>query len=62
MNGDGLMDPDAALTEIRELTIKILAGKDAEGDAVRLAELIAGLDEWLSKGGFAPAAWKGRLA
>jgi hypothetical protein len=27
-------------------------------DFIRIIELFEGLDEWLTKGGFPPAAWK----
>jgi len=43
------MDPDAALEEIRQL---------CRTSDSRLAELISGLDEWLSRGGFKPADWQ----
>lgn len=51
------MDPDAALAEIRE----ILSRRDMhEGlDAERLADLIDGLDTWISRGGFLPRNWRG---
>jgi hypothetical protein len=61
------MDPDEALRQIR-LTIKQLRVEDkpvggiAEHTFVQhardLAELVEGLDEWLSKSGFLPAAWQ----
>ena len=53
------MDPDAALEELRDLKTSVL--DDVNGadnaDARRLAELIDGLDHWLSTGGFLPGAW-----
>lgn len=56
----GVMDPNAALKEIRELIEAI----DREDDyeklqtlAVELATVVEGLDGWLSQGGFLPAAW-----
>lgn len=56
------MDPDANLKEQRLLAQTILHGDDADsidtGDAVRLAELVQALDEWLVKGGFLPTAWQ----
>jgi len=53
------MDPDANLKEQREISERILDGTkhDTGYDAVRLAELVQALDEWLSKGGFPPHAW-----
>lgn len=53
------MDPNAALAEIRELTAAFEHdGATDEHDAVRLAELVSGLDEWLTRGGFLPDAWR----
>lgn len=49
------MDPDEALKRIRALY-------DADHDsytAEELIDLIQGLDEWLSRGGFLPKAWIG---
>ena len=55
------MDPNAALTEIREITSKVLntdISKHETTDLLwRLAELTNALDEWLSRGGFKPDAW-----
>lgn len=51
-----IMDPDAALAEIRKL-IK-LHEEDARGDYARLLELIDSLDAWLAEGGFLPERWK----
>lgn len=54
------MDPDEALRRIREL-VRPGAERD-DPDGSELSELVAGLDEWLSKGGFLPAPWQaGRL-
>jgi hypothetical protein len=53
------MDPDETLRQLRELADRILAGDpdpDAH-DAVRLGELVAALDGWLTAGGFPPARW-----
>lgn len=52
------MDPDAALEEVR----RIVARADAEGtdiveDYNRLIDLIDGLDQWISRGGFMPKVW-----
>jgi len=49
------MDPNATLSEIRS----ILGSSDLElPDYERLADLTAALDEWISRGGFLPAAWE----
>ena len=48
------MDPDATLAEIRD----ILKNQRPRESAERLRELIESLDQWLSKGGFPPEAWK----
>lgn len=49
------MDPDSALAEIRKI---IAADEDRSiTNHNRLIELIAGLDGWLTRGGFLPAAW-----
>ena len=63
------MDPNEALRRIRDLAGQIVSPPDDEGDdalsndeehdlAVELAETALGLDEWLTKGGFKPDAWK----
>lgn len=57
------MDPEVNLEEQKELAKKLLHGErttpeDFEDDVARLAELVLALDEWLSKGGFLPRAWK----
>jgi len=46
------MDPNAALKELLEL-----AQVEAENGA-RWAELVLGLHEWITRGGFLPTAWK----
>jgi hypothetical protein len=53
------MDPNANLKEMREIAKTILSGEeyDTGYDAVRLAELVEALDEWITKGGFLPEAW-----
>ena len=49
------MDPNAALAEIRA----ILSRDDLDlMDYERLADLIAALDEWITRGGYLPAAWQ----
>jgi hypothetical protein len=52
------MDPIANLNEQLALARKVLAEDDYvdSGDAVRLAELVAELDEWRRDGGFDPYA------
>lgn len=59
------MDPDAALQLVRDGIVELRAA--AEGDsndaeieaAHELADAVQALDEWLSKGGFLPADWRG---
>jgi hypothetical protein len=53
------MDPNAALSRIRELVEANNRVTDASrlDIADELAELIDGLDNWLSRGGFPPDAW-----
>lgn len=54
------MDPNATLRSIRLLAAAILADDelDQDPDAVDLAELVTGLDEWVATGGFLPDAWR----
>ena len=57
------MDPNANLTEQRQLAQRIIDDEESgqgmsKRDADRLAELVIALDEWLSSGGFKPAAWQ----
>ena len=49
------MDPNAALAEIRAILTNFSFGMN---EALRLAELVDGLDDWLSHGGFLPDDWK----
>lgn len=51
------MDPNAALDEIRSLAARADGGL-GRSDAERLAELVSGLDSWLSGGGFLPSDWQ----
>lgn len=53
------MDPNATLAEMREQMDTVFGGNAElfEEAAVRLAELGASLDEWLSRGGFLPDDW-----
>jgi hypothetical protein len=53
------MDPDETFRQLRPLADRILTSNshpDAD-DAVRFAELISTLDDWLTAGGFPPAQW-----
>jgi hypothetical protein len=56
-----IMDPNAALDGIRAIVARVLAEQvstdDAPWELDRLAEYAGALDEWLSHGGFRPAAW-----
>ena len=56
------MDPNATLTEMLQLADTITTASDNdspvdEGDAVRLAELVTALNEWMQRGGFCPTRW-----
>lgn len=55
--------PDSALARMRELAASILADADRGGisqvEGIALAEEVQSLDEWISRGGFRPADWKG---
>lgn len=55
-----IMDPNAALKEIRDLYRRILDEKGDEHDALRLAELIQAVDERASSGASMPDAWDPR--
>ncbi len=50
------MDPEANLKEALALAGMIVRREESE-DALRLAELLIALDEWIHKGGFLPARW-----
>ena len=57
------MDPDAALAQMREAIETLWAARSsvaAAAAADSIAEHAAALDQWLSKGGFLPAAWSRR--
>lgn len=60
------MDPNECLRLIREAITEgdeaLSEGSDGLASAayVRAAEHTRDLDEWLSKGGFLPAAWENR--
>jgi hypothetical protein len=47
------MDPNACLAEIRQIVSNF-----ESNDYLRLAELVDGLDDWLSHGGFKPTEWE----
>jgi hypothetical protein len=49
------MDPDVALREIREIAGS--SDQPSEAGFRRLAELVDGLDTWLTNGGFLPTDW-----
>jgi|GEM_PF-1298127 len=60
------MDPNEALRQIREAVSTWRAGaeygwrseEDSDRCALRLVKHAEALDEWLSRGGFLPAAWQ----
>jgi hypothetical protein len=55
------MDPDAALDELLHLVDRTLADdgdRPPPQDLDRVAELIDGLDGWLTAGGFLPSRWR----
>lgn len=55
------MDPNQALADLREALRRMGAATEPweyENAAAEAGEHIAGLDEWLSKGGFLPEAWR----
>jgi hypothetical protein len=50
------MDPNVALVAIRSM---LNAHKNGQRfDVDDFAEIVNGLDEWLTKGGFLPQAWQ----
>ena len=55
------MDPNATLEQLRQLAVQVLNPdrEDALVDeaAEEMAELVRALDDWISRGGFLPAAW-----
>lgn len=56
------MDPNATLRDLRDLVREESldgdwAAETAAERCAQYAELLTALDEWLSKGGFLPAAW-----
>jgi hypothetical protein len=53
------MDPNTALTELREQVRATLDNADASTSEwlLSICESFDALDEWMSKGGFLPAPW-----
>lgn len=55
------MDPNTALAELRSLVRVINSDIDDDTVAIMATDLVnvvSGLDDWLSKGGFLPDDWK----
>jgi hypothetical protein len=54
------MDPTQNLKEIRELcgAFERTPQECSANDAVRLAELVDALDDWICRGGFLPRQWQ----
>lgn len=52
------MDPNAALEAIRNIITQHYGGIARTSDYEELADLIAGLDNWMSVGGFMPSPWQ----
>ncbi len=54
------MDPNANLEEQRRTAWRLLNEEEEPSpvDAMRLAELVLALDEWLFKGKFKPERWR----
>ena len=51
------MDPNETLKDMVSIARMIVA-RSEDPDALQLADCALSLHDWLSKGGFAPAAWK----
>ena len=56
------MDPTMNLEMQRRLAARLVVRSElgqpiGADDAVRLAELVIALDEWLARGGFLPSQW-----
>lgn len=51
------MDPNACLSEIRELGNQIHNGDMRESVIEDYANAVDALDEWITKGGFLPVGW-----
>lgn len=60
------MDPNATLFEIRDRQAAVKEALDGDGDlaeaADELVDLVKALDDWLTAGGFLPAAWGDRVS
>ena len=55
------MDPTANLHEQIEIALAITDGDHVDsGDAVRLAELVIALNDWIVKGGALPSPWRAK--
>lgn len=53
------MDPNANLKEQIELARELVNSDNPDPyDAMRLAELVLSLDNWITRGGFLPANWE----
>lgn len=52
------MDPNAALSRIRELVRAVQENGASTDDATDLADAVQDLDKWLSGSGFLPTAWR----
>lgn len=52
-----MMDPDATLTEIRELIRAVWDNPYDADSTLELAHAVDDLDGWLSDHGFLPQAW-----
>lgn len=53
------MDPDVNLAKQLRIADRILESDESDRlGATELAELVIALNEWLSRGGFLPAAWR----
>lgn len=51
------MDPNATLAEIRAIVTRFQTESDYES-MDELVEYVQAMDEWLSRGGFEPEAWR----
>ena len=54
------MDPNENLKEQLALATSIVNEECDETEAPRLAELVLAMHEWITRGGFIPAAWGGK--
>lgn len=52
------MDIDATLAMIRDYVADVLESDCDSDAAIELAELVSGLDDWISRGGYLPADWQ----